>query len=167
MSLFEPVFAALSRHEVRYVVVGGLAVVLQGHPRLTGDVDLAIDLAPQAAAAAVRAFTDLGLQPRLPVDAREFADPEVREGWVRDRNLEVFSFHDPDNPLLEVDLFARDPLPFEELWQRADLIDLDSVRVPVASVADLIRLKERAGRPQDLADIEALRDIDAHRRGRG
>ena len=48
------------------------------------DLDLAIDLAPAAAATTVEALTELGLQPRLPVDAREFADPAVREGWIRD-----------------------------------------------------------------------------------
>lgn len=57
MALFETVFAALNRYEVRYVVVGGLAVVLHGHPRLTGDLDLAVDLTPAAAADAVAAFT--------------------------------------------------------------------------------------------------------------
>ena len=167
MSLFEPVFATLNRYEARYVVVGGLAVVLHGHPRLTGDLDLAIDLAPAAAATTVEALTELGLQPRLPVDAREFADPAVREGWIRDRNLQVFSFHDPSNPLLEVDLFARNPLPFEELWQRAETVDLGDVWTPVACVADLIRLKEMVGRDQDAADIDALRDIQAHWRGNG
>lgn len=165
MSLFEPVFAGLNRHAVRYVVVGGVAVVLHGHPRLTGDLDLAIDLSPPAATAAVETFSELGLQPRLPVDAHEFADPTIRQRWVQERNLEVFSFHDPANPLLEVDLFARDPLPFEELWQRAELMDVGGVRVPVASIPDLIRLKEMAGRSQDVSDINALREIEAHRRG--
>lgn len=132
MSLFEPIFAGLNRHEVRYVVVGGVAVVLHGHPRLTGDLDLAIDLSPPAATTVVEAFTELGLQPRLPVDPHEFADP-----------------------------------PFEELWQRAELMDVGGVRVPVASIPDLIRLKEMAGRSQDVGDIDALKEIEAHRSGHG
>jgi hypothetical protein len=44
MALFEPLFAALNRAEVRYVVVGALATVLHGYARLTADVDLVIDL---------------------------------------------------------------------------------------------------------------------------
>ena len=39
MSLFEPIFEALNRQNVRYVVVGGVAVVLHGHARLTADLD--------------------------------------------------------------------------------------------------------------------------------
>ena len=46
MSLFEPIFDALNRARVRYVVVGGFATVLHGHARLTADIDLVIDLSP-------------------------------------------------------------------------------------------------------------------------
>lgn len=52
MALFEPVLAALDAAEVRYVVVGGVAVVLHGHPRLTADLDLVIDLAAEPASRA-------------------------------------------------------------------------------------------------------------------
>jgi hypothetical protein len=48
--LFRPVFEALDAARVRYVVVGGLAVVLHGHARLTADLDLMIDLASEPAA---------------------------------------------------------------------------------------------------------------------
>jgi hypothetical protein len=130
MALFEPVFGALNQAEARYVVVGGLAVVLHGHPRLTGDFDPVIDLDPETASRAMRALTDLGLRPHLPVEAAQFADPVVRERWIRERNLEVFSLHDPNNPLIEVDLFAREPLPFEELWERSELVRLENEHVP-------------------------------------
>lgn len=163
--LFEPVFTALNRREARYVVAGGLAVVLHGHPRLTGDLDLAVDLAPEAARNVIAALVELGLEPRLPVPAEDFADPVVREGWVRERNLDVFSLHDPGNPLLEVDLFAHNPIPFDELRSRAEFVSLETTRVPVAGIADLIRMKQMADRPQDRSDVEALRQIQA-RKGR-
>ena len=50
--LFEPVLEALNARDVRYVVVGGLAVVLHGHARLTADLDIAVDLSPGQAAKA-------------------------------------------------------------------------------------------------------------------
>jgi tRNA nucleotidyltransferase/poly(A) polymerase len=52
--LFEPLFDALNRAHVRYVVVGGVALVLHGYPRLTVDVDLVVDLAPEEADKAIR-----------------------------------------------------------------------------------------------------------------
>ncbi len=163
MPLFEPLFTALNAAEVRYVVVGGVAVVLHGFARLTGDVDLAIDLEPNEARKAVDAFLAFGLRPRLPVDARDFADTGTRTSWVRDKGMRVFTFVDPTNPLLLVDCFAEDVVPFALLWQNAVVLSLTSTTVRVASIPDLIDLKRRAGRPQDVRDIEALEAIQ--RRG--
>lgn len=165
MALFEPLFDALNRADVRYVVVGGVAVVLHGFARLTGDVDLAIDLRPAEARKAVAAFQRLGLRPRLPVDPMQLADPAVRGSWVREKEMRVFTFLDPANPMLVVDCFAEDVLPFDDLWGRSEVRDLTSTTVRVASIADLITLKRHAGRPQDLQDIAALEEIQ-RRRGR-
>ncbi len=55
-TVFEEVCGALNRARVRYVVVGGVAVVLHGYPRLTADLDLVVDLAPEQAAAAIDAL---------------------------------------------------------------------------------------------------------------
>lgn len=163
MALFEPIMAALSGAEVRFVVVGGVATVLHGYPRLTADLDLAIDLAPAQALAAVQALLGLGLVPLLPVDARDFADPELRRRWIEERNLVVFTFYDPADPLRQVDLFARNPIPFADLWERAVEVELEEVSVRIASIDDLIFMKRAAGRAQDLDDIGALEEIQ--RRG--
>jgi hypothetical protein len=159
VTLYGDVFEALERAGVRHVVVGGIAVVLQGHVRSTVDLDLVVDLAVEPAAAAMAALVGVGLVPRLPVEATDFADPEIRRGWVETKNLQVFSFHDPCNPLREVDVFATHPLPFDELLERSVLKHVDGVAVRVASVDDLIVMKSKAGRPQDLEDIEALRRL--------
>jgi aminoglycoside-2''-adenylyltransferase len=64
VELFTALFTALDRANVRYVVVGGLATVLHGHPRLTADVDLVIDLGSEPSRRAMTAFQALGLKPR-------------------------------------------------------------------------------------------------------
>jgi hypothetical protein len=71
----------------------------------------------------------------------------------------VFNLYDPSDPLRSVDLFVESLIPFEELWSRSKLIDLPPGEVRVASIDDLIKMKETAGRPQDSADIEALEAI--------
>jgi len=156
VTLFEPVLAALDAAEVRFVVVGGVAVVLHGHPRMTADLDLVIDLAAESAGRAIAALVGLGMEPRLPVDPHTFADPEIRRAWADERNLTVFTMLDPRDPLLEVDLFAEAPLPFEELWEQATIVRLTGQELRIASLDHLIAMKRSAGRPQDLADVAAL-----------
>lgn len=148
--------AALDRAEVDTVVVGGVAVVLRGHVRMTVDLDLALDLAADNVLAVLEVLRDAGLVPRLPVPAEQFADPDVRRSWVEERNLVAFTLHDVNDPFREVDLLATTPIPFAELRQQADLLDVDGVPVRVASVEHLIAMKRASGRPQDLADADAL-----------
>ena len=161
MTLFQPVLAALAAADVRFVVVGGVAVVLHGHPRMTADLDLVVDLATDSASRAIAALVDLGMAPRLPVDPQAFADPDVRRTWIDERGLVVFTMLDPGDPLLEVDLFARPPLPFEELWSDALVVQIEDLPVHVASIDHLIAMKKAVGRPQDLADVAALEALRA------
>lgn len=155
----EEVLAALTRADVRFVVVGGVAVVLHGHPRMTADLDLVIDLATGPVDRAMDVLTGMGLVPRLPVPPAAFADPATRARWAAERNLTVFTLVDPAGSLLEVDLFAHSPLPFEPLWAGSVHVLVGETEVRVASIDDLITMKRAAGRPQDLADISALEEI--------
>jgi hypothetical protein len=168
VGFFEDFFRPLNENGVRYVVVGGFAVVLHGHPRMTADIDLAVDLDPKAAALAIQTLTGMGLRPRVPVAPEAFADAAQRERWVEERGMRVFNLYDPNDPLRSVDLFVEHPIPFEELWARSELIALPSGDVRVASIDDLIEMKRIAGRRQDSEDIEALealRDEQAKNRG--
>jgi len=156
MPLFEPIFDALNHAGVRYVVVGGVAVVLHGYARFTADLDVVIDLSPKEAAKAVKALSRLGLKPRAPVDPMGLADAKVRRDWIKNKGMTVFSFIDPKDPLRTVDVFVEEPLPFEAMWRSAKKVSLGKSSVRIASIDDLISLKRRVGRPQDLADVEAL-----------
>lgn len=167
MPIFEPVFSALNEAGVRYVVVGGLAVVLHGHLRLTADVDIVLDLEPVAARKAMEALKAIGLKARAPVDPAAFADPVQRESWIADKGMTVFSLYSQANPLLVLDLFVRDPIPFEDLWSRSKTIDLGGARIHVASIDDLIAMKRAVARPHDLSDIEALEALKKRAPGRG
>ena len=166
MSVFEPIFQILNTAEVRYVVVGGLATVLHGYARLTADVDLAVDLAPEEATKMIRALVAKGFRPQVPVLPEEFANPMVREIWLREKHMRAFSLVDPTNPMRVVDLLLKPEVPFEELLARSQEVMLNRTKVRIASIDDLIALKRHAGRPQDLADIEQLETIRRHNRDR-
>jgi len=148
MPIFEPMFRALNDAGARYVVVGGVAVVLHGHVRLTTDLDLIIDLEPGEARKVLEVLVGLGLRPRAPGNALDLADPTVRERWMVDVTGRR-----------EVDILTESPIPFGELWSRSVQLDLAATTVRVASIPDLILLKRRVGRAIDLSDIESLEAI--------
>jgi predicted nucleotidyltransferase len=166
VSVFEPIFQILNTAGVRYVVVGGLATVLHGYARLTADVDLAVDLAPEEATKIIQALVAKGFRPQVPVLPEEFADPTVREVWFREKHMRAFSLVDPTNPMRVVDLLLKPEVPFEELLARSQGVMLNRTKIRIASIDDLIALKRHAGRPQDLADIEQLETIRRQKRDR-
>jgi hypothetical protein len=155
----------LVRADVRFIVVGGVAVLLHGHLRATKDLDLVIDLAPEEARKAIAALMQMGLKPTLPVNAMDFTDEATRRGWIEDRNLVVFQMADPVDPRRNVDLFAEPPADFEELWARAVPINVDDVVVRIASVPDLIEMKRATGRALDLDDIVQLQKLEKKNHG--
>lgn len=149
-------FEALTRHNVRYVVVGGLALNLHGVERATMDVDLAIALDALNLGAAIDAFGALGLVPVVPVDLDAARDPETLRRWRRERNMVAFGVRPREGVGPTVDCLIDPAVPFAQLAQNALTKSIGDVRIPVASIDDLIALKRAAGRAIDLADIEAL-----------
>ena len=163
-SSVQTILGALNQAGVRYLVVGGLAVVAHGHVRFTADIDILLDFDEENLRRAMEVFASLGFRPRAPVPLRQFADAEIRQGWIRDKGLTVFSLFSDDHPLTEVDLFVADPLGFEEAYaRRATLAVAPDVAATFVAVDDLIRLKRSAGRPQDLVDAEALEQLRGER----
>ena len=152
---------ALNAANVRYLVAGGLAVVAHGYVRFTADVDLIVDLEPVNATRGIAALESLGYRPRAPVAFGEFADPQKRAQWARDQNLTVFSVYSPQHPLTEVDLFVEPPLDFEAAYRSGMRKEIaPGLAATFVGIRDLRRLKRRAGRPQDLLDLEKLPSLD-------
>lgn len=151
--------APLERAGVRYLVVGGVAVVLHGYLRTTIDLDLVLQLERDNVERALSALADLGFQPQVPVPLSSFADPEIRATWLREKNMTVFSLWHPDHPGFAVDLFVQEPFDFDEVYSRALRVPLQDVQATVISQEDLVAMKRAAGRARDLEDIAALSEL--------
>ena len=162
MAFFLPVFKQLNAADVRYVVVGGVATILHGYVRATTDIDLIVDLQIDEAEKAIEALSGEGYKPRIPVQAKEFADNNKRKQWIETKGMTVFSMFHPEQPGLSIDLFAQHPIPFDELWERSQVLDVDGTGIRVCSLDDLIKLKQLAGRNKDMDDIEKLQKIKDH-----
>ena len=155
----ERLLTELSDAGIRYLVVGGVAVVLHGYVRATADLDLVIDLEPENIRRALQLLKDRGFHPRPPVPLEAFADGAERKRWIEERDLKVFSLWHPRLPGLEVDIFVEEPFPFDEAYRRATRVQVGSSPVTVAAIDDLIAMKRSAGRAQDAADIEVLLEL--------
>jgi hypothetical protein len=102
-----------------------------------------------------------GYRPLLPVEA-SLADPGLPSLWVEQKGMTVFSLMHADPAWPGVDVFVREPLPFEELWEASLLSSAGDVQVRVCSLPHLLAMKRAAGRSQDQADIEALAPEAGH-----
>lgn len=161
MNPFLRVIEALNQHDVRYVVVGGFAAYLHGSPRITVDLDLIVDLDPPQTRKAIDALLSIGMQARLPVDPHQFADQAIREAWIREKNMVVFSLFNAQSPGFVVDLFVCEYKSFDLLYADRKVVEADGLVIPLCGIQDLIEMKIAAGRPKDLLDVETLRLIES------
>ena len=138
---------------LEYAIAGGYAVALHGAVRGTVDVDLVIHLRKADFQKAEVALAGIGLQPRLPVTAGEVFD--FREEFATRRNMLAWNFTNPSNPGEVVDILITENLA--DL--KVTVLKVGSRKLPVVSRDDLIRMKTKAGRPQDLEDVSALQRL--------
>ncbi len=157
----EAIVSALNAAGVRYLVVGGLAVVAHGYVRFTADVDLVLDPDDSSIRRSVDALAALGYRPRAPVPFEAFADAAQRARWRSEKHMMVFSVFSPAHPATEVDLFVEPPFDFEAAYAGAARLEVaPGVAATFVRKADLIAMKRSVGRPQDLQDAEALESLD-------
>lgn len=151
--------ARLVEGEVDFVIIGGVAVVLQAQPRFTKDLDVCY--APDDANLDRMRRVLTGLNARLRGIEEDI--PFVADARAL-RQMQILTLTTDHG---DIDLLV-DPSgapPYAELRADADRVDLGGIEVRVASIEHLTAMKRAAGRPQDLADIEALQ-IARRRRGR-
>jgi Nucleotidyl transferase AbiEii toxin, Type IV TA system len=146
----------LTAHGVDFVVVGGIAAVLHGSARVTQDLDVcfAPDEANRRVLAA--ALAEVGAQLRG-VDVEVVLDERLLRG-VQLLTLET------DAGALDVMLRPDGCPPYARLRRNAERYEIGAFAVLVASIPDLIAMKQAAGRLKDLADVAELEAIQRLRR---
>lgn len=149
----------LVAHQVGFVLCGGLACVLHGSDRTTFDLDIHIRMEPDNIERLIRFARERNLQPRIPEPLENLASAEKREQWVHEKGALVYTLTGKDG-LVQIDVFLDYPIPFGELASRAVMFEAQGISIPVASMADMLTVKEQIPekRPQDLQDIAFLRE---------
>lgn len=143
---------------MEYVVIGGIALNLQGVPRATADLDIAVALEEGNLKRIVRALKALGYKPRAPVEIKEFKLANL-EKWRKEKRMKAFTFWNPKKLYGGIDVLINNPIDFGEMKSASDVIDARTARIPIASIDHLIALKKISNRKQDKSDIVALQKI--------
>jgi len=128
-------------------------VSLHGAVRGTLDIDIVINWNRKNLRATEAALQELGLVSRLPITADEVC--RFREEYIRKRNLVAWNFYDPRGAAKLVDVVITHDLK----GKRRRTLQTHGGPVHVLPIRDLIEMKRASGRPQDLADIEALEKV--------
>jgi hypothetical protein len=147
---FSEFIACCAAREVRFLIVGGYAVAVHGHPRYTKDLDVWVWIDRGNADRLVEALNDFGFG-SLGLVADDFLEPEsvVQLGY----------------PPKRIDILTSvDGVEFADCYPNRSEVELEGVErtVPFIGLDDLIANKKASGRPQDQADIQSLRP-DAER----
>lgn len=150
----------LVRARVDFVVIGGVAVVVQASPRFTRDLDITYatdtDNLERLGAVLVELGATLrGVEENLPFtpDARTLRRTQMLTLTTRDGDLDLLA-DPPGSP------------GYPALRRRADVVNIDGCSLRVASIEDLIEMKRAAGRPQDAIDVESLEAARSRIRGK-
>jgi len=160
LASFEAIVAALEDAGVRYLVAGGLAVNAHGHLRTTQDVDLIIQLQRDNVVAAFKALATQGYHPRVPITAEGFADESQRRKWISEKGMIVLNFYSDQHALTTVDIFVTEPFDFEKEYSAALPGEVaPGLFARFVTIPTLIAMKQVAGRPRDLDDIQHLQWI--------
>ncbi|MBL9148724.1 MAG: hypothetical protein JNM94_08525 [Phycisphaerae bacterium] len=150
----------LARADVDFVVVGGIACLLHGVQRTTADVDLCVRLDQANLSKLVELAARLCLRLRAPEPLEALADASRRQAWIDEKGAMVATLISPDSPL-QIDVFLRYPIEYQELRDRATSFVIDGVSVLVSSREDLVRAKRSVSPPRrvDSRDIEDLEEL--------
>lgn len=131
-----------NKHEVKYLVIGGYAVSIHGHPRSTKDIDVCIEMSEMNASKMVQVINEFGFS-SLKLNKEDF--------------LKRDSITQLGYPPLRIDILNDlDGVPFEEAWQNKKIVSFENVPINFIGYNDLIMVKQQAGRPQDIADVDRL-----------
>ena len=146
-SRFEKLLAGLAVDGIDFAVVGGLAVILNGYPRLTLDADIFVAEVPDNLERLINSLKGWG------------------EGWARELKPQDFIGMEGAVRVMEefdLDIFTRlNDRTLDHFRPRLRFLETSGVRIPYLSPQDLIFLKEGSWREKDKFDVQAMREIIA------
>jgi hypothetical protein len=143
---FRELLKIFEKYKIRYLVVGGYAVMKYTEPRFTKDLDVLIATDQDNANAVYSALKEFGA-PLENLTSEDFTHKDY--------------FYQMGRAPLRVDIMMSIPgIGFDEAWENREVVELDDLKIFFISRSDLIRSKEASRRPQDMIDIDKLKKAE-------
>jgi predicted nucleotidyltransferase len=140
---FKEFVELLIKYKAEYLIVGGYAVSVHGHPRYTGDLDIWLNPTPKNANLILQSVNEFGFS-SYGLTQSDFTKPGnvVQLGY----------------PPLRIDLLTEiDGVTFEECFSNRKEVAIDGLKVNFIGYNDLLKNKRESGRARDIDDIENLK----------
>lgn len=132
----------LNKNEVQYLIVGGYAVGIHGHPRYTGDLDIWLLPEKENAKKILQSIQEFG-----------FSSLNITEADIMKEQSVIQLGYPP----LRIDLLTSiDGVNFQECYPNRKIVSIDGITVNFIGFTDLLKNKKASGRHQDLGDIDNL-----------
>ena len=142
LNMLTDVFVSFQKHDVKYVIIGGIAAVLYGVPRATFDLDILIEATPGNTKSLLDALLEAKFGTAALITAEQLLTNEIT--IFKDR--------------VRIDVQTATPgLDFKSAWRNRETMTYHHHEFFVVSKVDLIASKQAAGRPVDLEDVRLLK----------
>lgn len=157
--IYEDVLREFGKQNVKYLLVGGIAVNLYGYARFTVDLDIMVGLNEENLMKLIDVMEKLNYKPRGPVKPIDLTVAEKRDQWVSEKGAVVFTFIHPDDPVRHITIFLRNPVDFDIAYREKEIIKVRDIAINLISIDHFIEMKQSTGRPRDLEDINQLKRV--------
>ena len=140
---FREFIELLIKNKAEYLIVGGYAVGIHGHPRYTGDLDIWLNATPENAELILKSVNEFGFS-SFKLNPADFTKPGnvIQLGY----------------PPFRIDLLTElDGVVFDECFKNRKEVIVEDLKVNFIGYNDLLKNKKESGRPRDLDDIENLK----------
>jgi predicted nucleotidyltransferase len=139
---FREFIELLIKNKAEYLIVGGYAVGIHGHPRYTGDLDIWLNPTPENAEKILQSVNQFG-----------FSSFKLsKEDFIKPGNVVQLGY-----PPLRIDLLTEiDGVTFEECFKNRKEVLIENIQVNFIGYNDLLKNKKESGRPRDIDDIDNL-----------
>lgn len=141
---FQDFIKALNDQEVKYILVGGFAVILHGHARVTGDMDIWVERTEVNYHKLLEAFKQF----HMPVFDM------TKDNFLHHENWDVFKY---GRKPVAIDIMTKvKGLDFKECYDLSTEFEVDDLKIRTLHINHLIEAKKKSGRLKDLDDIQQL-----------